>query len=100
MKETEKLIRGMGFDAGIAADLLDIVRISAEAGREKGREECLAIVEQFGQFDGPESVKMFRSMCSTAIAEKIRALSVTRPDGGALTASSLADSAPARRLPE
>ena len=43
-------------------------------GRRAAIEECAKIVDQFGEFDGPESVKMLRSMCATAIAAKLRSL--------------------------
>lgn len=53
---------------------------ACDEARAEAIEDCAKIADQFGDFPGPSSVKMIRSMCATAIAEKIRALAVTSRD--------------------
>jgi hypothetical protein len=46
MNDLEQQINRMGFDGKLAADLVEIVRISFDAGREEERTRCARIADE------------------------------------------------------
>ena len=88
MSDVEASIRAMGFDAEMASDLSELIRISEDAGRKAAIEECAKLVDAradharlvTGAFSYSGSRKSVIADVMEDIAKDIRGLALPRPE--------------------